>query len=352
MQEEHLQYLVLAFRQLDQIELPGIGVFSRKRVSARFDAQLGVLYPPHETFELTPHEPGTSFRQFLQVRFQLEEPEADTVLNQVTARLLADLQSNRQLELAGFGKLSLNHDNSFDWVPAPTDPEWVQVPLAAAAPEIHVLADSRQPELLLKETNEQSPTDEREPTGHAHQPAVASANAPRQAAHQAQPAARRSLVEQAALVAITAVLLGILVSLFVFRKTIIHALGMGGNQPIELAETDAELEADLLSGQGFVEVNSLGQKGAPTTGKWEAKPGTLVYHIVVGSETGEQRASSRLNEWQAKGYHTVLVPGEKRNTWRISIFQTTNLNECDRKLAELKLHSLVPYDTWTLKKQY
>jgi nucleoid DNA-binding protein len=350
MQEEHLQYLVLAFRQLDQIELPGIGVFSRKRVPARFDSQLGVLHPPYETFELTPHETGTSFRQFLQVRFQLEEPEADIALNQVTARLLADLQLYRRLELAGFGTLVLNNNNSIEWEPFQAEPEWVQVPPTLA--KIHALADPRQFEAHPNETDVQSPADERVRSDSSKDSTVVSANASAQAARQTRPIARRSPVEQAVLVVITVVLLGILVSLFVFRKAIIDALGTGSSQSVDLTETDAELEADLLSGQGFVEVNSLGQTGEPTNGKWEAKPGTLVYHIVVGSETGVQRASLRLNEWQAKGYHTVLVPGEKPNTWRISIFQTTNLNECDRKLAELKLHSLVPYDTWTLKKQY
>lgn len=352
MQEEHVQYLVLAFRHLDRVELPDVGVFIRRRVPARYDALQQVLHPPSEHFECLPYEDGATLRDFLSQRFHLSVDEAQVVQEQMASRLVADLNADQRVELAGIGVLELDASGSIQWIPASTDQQLIHVP-------VPILAGVR---------HEESVVDKVESWGGAG-PAPPEVEAPVQSETESQLSfkeisdliprprrmlhARRSPLEQVTLVLITALLLGILVSLFIFRKPIIHALGIGGgSQSAELTESDAEIEAELLSGHGFVTVDTFGRQGQATAETWTSQPGTLVYHIIVGSEIGEERASSRLNEWQAKGYRAVLVPGPRKNSWRISIYQATKLNECDRKLAELKLHSLVPYDTWTLKMQY
>lgn len=350
MQEEHVQYLLQAFRQLDRVEVPGIGIFSRVRVPARLDADLQVIYPPVERFELesAADAPGGDFLHFLQHRFQIEEQDAETVRRQISARLFQALEQDERVDITGVGTLRRNGGGRPVFESVTLDDVFITVPPIAA--ESSKQASETKPELADEPAN---PTQQAVPVPETVQPP---APKPENIAAQPSASARaaRSPVEKLALVLLTTLLLFILTALIVFRRDITSALGLNGRN-LELAGSEADLEADLLKGEGFMYVDAFGRvpaQGAPASGGVKGEPGQLVYHIIVGSEKGKAKASQRVSEWQAKGYEAVLLPGKKRDTYRVSIFQTTRLNECDRKLAELKLHSLVPYDTWTLKVQH
>ncbi|MCS7073345.1 MAG: hypothetical protein NZ108_02650, partial [Bacteroidia bacterium] len=71
--QDALNLLIIAFRELDEINLAGIGLFRKVRIPAKIDPEKNIIYPPSETFEfISGSTDGTLFLDWLITRKKIK----------------------------------------------------------------------------------------------------------------------------------------------------------------------------------------------------------------------------------------------------------------------------------------
>lgn len=101
--------LQLAFQQMKEFSVPGIGTFKRRRAMAQIDHQKKRIQPPYEEFVLAEGEGAlTAFEQFLGKTFGIAPREAQEFAVATGTYLKADLEQSGLARIEGVGTLQRN----------------------------------------------------------------------------------------------------------------------------------------------------------------------------------------------------------------------------------------------------
>jgi hypothetical protein len=124
MTDVQLAYTQLAFRELRQFSIPGIGTFVKKLSGAQVDMAQNVIYPPTERFEFTPGG-ATYTRHFVELLERRQHMDADAAtqtVEELGQALLKQLKARKQVEIPGIGKLSLEAGDTLAFALTSQDP--------------------------------------------------------------------------------------------------------------------------------------------------------------------------------------------------------------------------------------
>ncbi|MBX3101306.1 MAG: hypothetical protein KF690_02220 [Bacteroidetes bacterium] len=124
MTDVQLAYTQLAFRELRQFSIPGIGTFVKKLAGAQVDMTRNVIYPPAERFEFTPGGAtyAAQFVGLLERKQHMAAAQASAVVEELGQALLRQVKARKSVDIPGIGKLVLAADDTLAFTLTSEDP--------------------------------------------------------------------------------------------------------------------------------------------------------------------------------------------------------------------------------------
>lgn len=345
---DHVSTLCQALTELEQFSVPHVGSFIRQIQQARIDPQKNVVFPPYETLIFVPYTSQYTHHlvEWMQKNRSLQSSVAHQMAEQLGEETSEYLHQFKNLELPQWGNLKIDENNLICFE-RDASRQWKcsEVPLMEKTAELNQVKSVE----IINEIPFTVPEKGLEATPIKNQVRKAQDIPPQPVIPKQNRAVSNTKIIISGLVIISAT-----IALFFFRSQINEKLGIetANKNKLVIPKTEDEMLIEAIEGDSMIDVapvsnDSLDYKIKQTEGDHFTNP--IIYHIIVGIADGQEEADSLEKVWNSKGFETETIPAEKKGRYRISVFKSDHLNTTDRKLAELKLHSKIPYDTWVLK---
>jgi|GEM_PF-5520708 len=345
---DHVSTLSQALSELEQFSVPYVGSFIRQVQQARIDPQKNVVFPPYETLIFVPYTSQYTHHlvEWIQKNRSIPGQAAHQLVEQLGTETFEYLQQFKNLELPEWGILKIDDNNLICFErDASRQWKWSEVPLIEKTTELKQVKTVDEikdvPFTVPEKTPETPPVKQqiRKAQDIPPQPNIHVQN---------------RVVSNTKVIVIGLLIIVATIALFFFRNQINEMLGIETalKQKLVIPKSEDEMLIEAIEGDSMIDVapvskDSIDHKVRQADGENFKNP--TIYHIIVAIADGQQEVDSIQKAWKDKGFDVEALPAEKKNRFRISVFKSDHLNTTDRKLAELKLHSKIPYDTWVLK---
>lgn len=347
---DHVSTLSQALSELEQFSVPHVGSFIRQVQQARIDPHKNVVFPPYETLIFVPYTSQYTHHlvEWIQKNRSVQGQVAHQLAEQLGLETFEYLQQFNNLEIPEWGTLKIDESNLICFERDATKQwKWSEVPLiekTSKIKQVQVKAVDEIKEIpftVPEKIAEVLPVDE--------QVRKAQDVPPQPNVHVQNRAVSNTKIIVIGLLIVTAT-----IALFFFRNQINEMLGIetSTKKKLVIPKSEDEMLLEAIEGDSMIDVTPVSKDSVDHKVRQadrENFKNPIIYHIIVGIADGRIEADSLQKAWQAKGFEVEALPAERKNRYRISVFRSDHLNTTDRKLAELKLHSKIPYDTWILK---
>jgi hypothetical protein len=345
---DHVSTLSQALSELEQFSVPYVGSFIRQVQQARIDPQKNVVFPPYETLIFVPYTSQYTHHlvEWIQKNRSVQGQTAHQLVEQLGTETFEYLQQFKNLAIPEWGTLKFDENNlicferdaSWQW-------KWSEIPLIERTTELKQVKTVDEikevPFTVPEKTPEPAPVEQqiRKAQDIPPQPNILVQN---------------RAVSNTKVIVIGLLIISATIALFFFRNQINEMLGIetASKHKLVIPKSEDEMLIEAIEGDSMIDVapvskDSIDHKVRQADQNHFKNP--TIYHIIVGVADGQHQADSLKKVWIEKGFEVEALPADKKDRFRISVFKSDHLNTTDRKLAELKLHSKIPYDTWVLK---
>lgn len=305
-----------------RVSVPGIGMFQKKRIPARFDAESNEFLPPSYSYELLPQTGTDSHLLEYFLHHTTVSEDAQEKLNATIASLLQELEENGQASLEPIGFL---HRENGIYMLSPNKQYWGLKPVEEA-PVQEQKKEETEENTIDPEFPEALPIPETEENDHSHEKEEANVHEETDTVADGEAVGRLKIQEhkenkwkKIAIWSFIIIVAGLICAYAVIRVRKDHDIYNSflvrdtteadpEEEPLEIPviTTDAPLQAKSDS------LTRTADDTVKTIQPESAKP----YHIIIGSLPSIKLANQQVEHLKTKGINASVLqsnmPGNRK----------------------------------------